>query len=120
VREIVVRFSQDNLVTLHIVQEFGSVLVLVGLLTFWFIRHYDQSLYFHWAMTAYWAIIAIIHWFHVARPEVSVVGGLINSIPFALFLAVGLLRLAHEGDVHLPRSVAREHETGRSGLTLLH
>jgi hypothetical protein len=97
VRDIVVRFSQDNLEMLHIVQEFGSVLVLLGLLTFWFIRHYDESLYFHWAMTAYWLLMALIHWFHAASPEVSVVGGLINTIPFAVFLAVGLMRLANEG-----------------------
>jgi hypothetical protein len=98
VRDVVIRFSQDNLVVLHIIQEFGSVLVLVGLVTFWFIRHYEESLFFHWAMTAYWAIMALIHWFHVASPEVSVAGGLINTIPFALFLAIGLLRLAHEGE----------------------
>jgi hypothetical protein len=42
--------------------------------------------------------MALIHWFHVASPEVSVAGGLINTIPFALFLAIGLLRLAHEGE----------------------
>jgi hypothetical protein len=98
VRDVVIRFSQDNPAMLHIIQEFGSVLVLLGLLTFWFIRHYEESLYFHWAMTAYWAIMAVIHWFHVANPEVSVAGGLINTIPFALFLAIGLLRLAHEGE----------------------
>ena len=96
VRSIVVRFSQNNLIMLHIVQEFGSVLVLLGLLTFWFIRHYEQSQFFHWAMTAYWAIMALIHWFHVASPEISVVGGLINTIPFAIFLAIGLLREANE------------------------
>jgi len=98
IRDVVLRFSQDNLAVLHIIQEFGSVLVLVGLLSFWFIRHYDESQYFHWAMTAYWALMALIHWFHVASPEVSVAGGLINTIPFALFLAIGLLRLAHESE----------------------
>ena len=110
VRDVVLRFSQDNLVMLHIVQEFGSVLVLLGLLTFWFIRHYDESLFFHWAMTAYWAIMALIHWFHVASPEVSVVGGLINTIPFAVFLAIGLLRLANEGPAPAC-SVPRRQET---------
>ena len=41
VRDVVIRFSQDNLAMLHILQEFGSVLVLLGLLSFWFIRHYE-------------------------------------------------------------------------------
>lgn len=110
VRDVVLRFSQDNLVMLHILQEFGAVLVLLGLLTFWFIRHYDESLFFHWAMTAYWAIMALIHWFHVASPEVSAVGGLINTIPFAMFLAIGLLRLANEGPSPIC-SIRRRQET---------
>jgi hypothetical protein len=109
VRGIVVRFSQDNLVMLHIVQEFGAVLVLLGLITFWFVRHYEQSQFFHWAMTAYWAIMALIHWFHVARPEVSVAGGLINTIPFAVFLAIGLMRLANEGE-SVPASTRVAHK----------
>ena len=36
---------------LHIIQEFGAFLVFIGLITFWFLRHYDQSQTFHWAMT---------------------------------------------------------------------
>ena len=95
-RDIVIRFSQNNNGMLHIIQELGSLLVLVALLTFWFIRHYDESRYFHWAMTVYWAIMAVIHWFHVASPTVSVVGGLINTIPVALFLTIGALRAATE------------------------
>jgi hypothetical protein len=96
-RDIVIRFSQDNLGMLHIIQELGSLLVLVALLTFWFIAHYEQSRVFHWIMTAYWAIMAIIHWFNVAGPSESVVGPLINTVPFALFLVIGLMRAATEG-----------------------
>ncbi len=117
IRDIVLRFSQDNLVVLHIIQEFGSVLVLLGLLTFWFIRHYDESLYFHWAMTAYWGLMALIHWFHVASPEVSLVGGFINTIPFALFLSIGLLRLAHEGEANGSVSRRREATDAMSPLS---
>jgi hypothetical protein len=96
-REIVIRFSQGNPGMLHVVQELGSLLVLAGLLTFWFVFHYDQSRGFHRAMTAYWAIMALIHWFNVAGPWESVAGPLINTIPFVLFLAIGLLREATEG-----------------------
>src|SRR5262245_31549048 len=53
-RNCVVHFAQDNPGMLHIIQEFGSLMVLAGLLTFWFIAHYEQSQGFHWAMTAYW------------------------------------------------------------------
>jgi hypothetical protein len=110
VRDVVIRFSQDNLVMLHILQEFGAVLVLVGLLSFWFIRHYEQSLFFHWALTAYWALMALIHWFHVASPEISVTGGLINTIPLAVFVAIGLLRGANEGEASPPAATRRAAE----------
>jgi hypothetical protein len=96
-RDIVIRFSQGNPGMLHVVQELGSLLVLAGLLTFWFLLHYDQSRGFHWAMTAYWTIMVIIHWFNVAGPWESVVGPPVNTIPFVLFLAIGLLREATEG-----------------------
>jgi hypothetical protein len=96
IRDTVIRFSQDNLMMLHIVQEFGSVLVLIGLLTFWFIANYDRSRFFHWAMTVYWAIMALIHWFHVAEPLTSVVGPLIITLPFLLFLLIGVMREATE------------------------
>jgi hypothetical protein len=101
VRDLVVRFSRGDLGTLHIIQELGSLLVLVGLLTFWFLRHYEQSRSFHWVLTAYWAIMAVIHWFNVAGPNPSVVGPLVNTIPFAVFAALGVLREATEN-----RSVA--------------
>jgi hypothetical protein len=83
--------------TLHIIQELSSLLVLVGLLTFWFMRHYEQSQFFHWSMTAFWALIAFVHWVDVRGPSDEVAGPLITTIPFFLFVAIGLLRLATEG-----------------------
>jgi len=96
-RDIVVQFSQNNLGMLHIIQEFGTLLVFAGLVTLWFIRHYDESRYFHWAFTAYWAIMALIHWFNVAGPYESIVGPLVNTVPFAIFLTIGVLRELTEG-----------------------
>ena len=97
VRDIVLGFSRGDLETLHIIQEYGALLVLGRLLTFWFLLHYEESRGFHWIMTVFWAIMAIIHWFNVAGPNESVVGPLINTVPFALFLAIGLMRAATEG-----------------------
>jgi len=87
-----------NSETLHIFQELSSVLVFAGLITFWFVGHYEQSRTFHWAMTGFWALIALVHWFDIRGPFGSVVGPLINTIPFILFVAIGLLRAAKEGD----------------------
>jgi hypothetical protein len=96
-KDTVFRLSEENLNTLHIVQELGSLLVLAGLLTFWFLRHYEQSLFFHWAMTAFWALIALVHWFDVRGPAPLDVGLLVNTAPFVLFLSIGVLRAAAEG-----------------------
>jgi hypothetical protein len=95
-RTVVVEFSRGDPGTLHIIQELGSLLVLVGLLTFWFLWHYERSMVFHWAFTAYWAIMAVIHWFNVAGPNPSITGPLVNTIPFAVFALLGVLRLATE------------------------
>jgi hypothetical protein len=83
--------------TLHVMQEFGTHLVALGIVTMWFARHYDQSRTFHLAMTIGWGLLALIHWFDVRGPIRSPVGPLINTIPFTLFAAVGLLRLRETG-----------------------
>jgi hypothetical protein len=88
----------------HILQEYGCLLLVLGLLTLWFVRHYEVSGSFHWAMTAFWALVALIHWFDVRGPVESLVGPLINTTPFVLFLAIGLLRLATD---HRPAKLAR-------------
>jgi hypothetical protein len=87
-------------------QELGSVLVFVGLITFWFLRHYEQSQPFHWSMTAFWGLFALAHWFDVRSPFPSVGGPLMTTLPFLLFVLIGLLRLATEG--------ARERDEARS------
>ena len=79
--------------TVHVMQEFGTHFVVLGVVALWFASHYDQSRVFHWAMTAAWGLFALIHWFDVRGPIHSVAGPLVNSIPFVLFAAVGMLRL---------------------------
>jgi hypothetical protein len=97
-RDAIVAESRGDLDALHVGQEFGSLLVFAGLMSFWFIRHYDRSRFFHWALTAFWGLLALVHWFDVRGPSPSVVGPLVNTIPFALFVAVGLLRAVTEGE----------------------
>jgi hypothetical protein len=88
----ILSIGEDNGNTLHLMQEYASLLVLVALLTFWFVKHYERSRAFHWAMTAFWGIIALIHWFDPRGQFHSGPGEAITSIPFLLFLLVGLLR----------------------------
>jgi hypothetical protein len=107
---VVVQFSQNNNGFLHIIQELGTLLVLVGLVLVWCVLHYEQSRFIHWALTAYWALMALIHWFNVAGPWESIVGPLINTIPVLLFLTIGLLRESAEsrGTTRAPAHAARE------------
>jgi hypothetical protein len=95
-QDLIIRLSHENDNTLHIMQEFSSLLVFVGLITLWFTRHYEVSWPFHWAMTAFWGLIALVHWFDIRGPFPTVIGPAINSIPFALFVALGLLRWGTE------------------------
>src|SRR5262249_13885221 len=97
VRDVIVGIGQGNGNTLHIMQEFGTLLIFVGLITLWFLRHYDQSRPFHWAMTAFWALFALVHWFDVRGGFQFGIGPLINTVPLSLFVVVGLLRQASEG-----------------------
>lgn len=92
VKNIVMDFAHGDLNAVHLIQELGSILVFAGLITFWFIRHYEHSKAFHWAMTTFWALFALAHWFDGREGPRSVRGPLINTIPFIVFLLIGLLR----------------------------
>jgi hypothetical protein len=92
VRNVILDFAQGDGRYLHLAQEWGNAHLLVGLLTFWFIAHYDQSRAYHWAMTAYFAVDSLIHWFNVSGPPPSLASPLINTVPFVLFVTLGLLR----------------------------
>lgn len=84
--------TQGDRTVIHLVQELGSILVFAGLISIWFIGHYNQSKFFHWSMTIFWALFALVHWFVAGGPFHAGRGPAINTIPFALFLIVGLLR----------------------------
>jgi len=51
VKNIVMGFARGDSLAVHLIQELGSILVFAGLITFWFIRHYEHSKAYHWAMT---------------------------------------------------------------------
>src|SRR5262249_44214230 len=53
VSDLIVAIAEGNSNTLHVMQEFGTLLIFTGLITLWFVRHYDQSRAFHWAMTVF-------------------------------------------------------------------
>lgn len=99
VRDLIISLGHDDGHTLHIMQEFSSMLVFAGLITFWFLRHYDQSQPFHWAMTLFWGLFALVHWFDIRGSFRYDLGAVINTIPVSLFVVVGLLRQRSEREV---------------------
>src|SRR5437773_6447387 len=92
VKNLIINVAHGDANTLHITQEFGSLLVFAGLITFWFIRHYEQSKPFHWALTTFWCLFALAHWFDARGAFHTALGPMINTIPLILFVLVGLLR----------------------------
>ena len=91
-RQFVLGFAHNDELAIHLIQELSSLLVFTGLITFWFVRHYDQSLPFHWAMTAFWALFSFAHWVDGRAGPRSIKGPIVNTIPLLLFLVIGLLR----------------------------
>src|SRR5262245_26013127 len=84
--------AEHNVYSLHLLQEFGSLMVFAGLISFWFVKEYGNSNGFHWLMTIYWALMSAIHWADVRPSEGSITGPIINTIPVTLYLITGLMR----------------------------
>lgn len=95
-RNAVMNVAHGDMNTVHIIQELGSLLVFAGLITFWFIRRYERSTAFHWAMTTFWALFSLAHWFDGREGPRSFRGPAINTIPFAVFFLIGLFRATSE------------------------
>lgn len=103
IKNIVIDFAHGDMLAVHLIQELASILVFAGLITFWFIRHYEHSKAYHWAMTTFWALIAFAHWFDGREGPRSVNGPLINTIPFMVFLLIGFLRWNSERNLRVRR-----------------
>ena len=91
-RQFVIGFAHNDELAIHLIQELSSLLVFTGLITFWFVRHYDQSLPYHWAMTAFWVLFSFAHWVDGRAGPRSIKGPMINTVPLLIFLSIGLLR----------------------------
>jgi hypothetical protein len=73
-------------------QEFGTVTLGMGLAFRWYAGRRELSRGFHWAVTFYLALDAFIHWVGPNGPIGSWSRGIVNSIPFAMMLLLGLLQ----------------------------
>jgi hypothetical protein len=84
--------AKGNLDFVHVLQEFAALLVFAGLVTLWFVLHYEQSVAFHWAMTLFFLLLAIVHWFDVRGRSDFATGDIVIGIPFFWFTVIGALR----------------------------
>ena len=96
IQNIIVNEAQGNLQALHLLQEFSALLVFAGLMSLWAIARYEHSKPYHWATTTFWGLFALAHWFDVRGPWQSLLGPVINTVPFVLFGLIGLLRIVAE------------------------
>ncbi len=87
----------------HLLQEFGTVVLALGFVFLWHANRKQHSRSFHWAMTAYFLLDALIHWI---GPDgfTSWSRGIVNSIPFTMMLLLGLLqsRASRANQEHVP------------------
>jgi hypothetical protein len=77
----------------HLVQEFGTVVLALGMIFLWFGARKQRSAIFHWVITLYFSLDALIHWIGPHGPYGDLSRGLINSVPAAIMLLLGLLPL---------------------------
>lgn len=77
----------------HLIQEFGTIVLVVGCTFLLLARRKEVSVGIHWALTLYFLVDAYIHWVSPDGTISTITRGTINSIPFAVMLVLGLLRL---------------------------
>jgi hypothetical protein len=72
----------------HILREGGAALVFVGLISFWLLFHYEQRRTVHLLLTGFAFLIAGIHWFDYFGGRKPLASALLNSVGFAVLLAM--------------------------------
>jgi uncharacterized membrane protein len=78
----------------HILREQGASAIFLGLMSFWYIAHYEHRRIVHYFLTLFALLLAGIHWIDYADGNKPIMSGLINSILFLVMsaLAIPLLR----------------------------
>jgi hypothetical protein len=92
VHDRIFEMGRSDPFTMHLIQETGTLWVLVGLLFVWFARHYEHSIKLHWAVVFFLALDAWVHWFNAFGEFEHEPRAILNAIPFVVYLVLGLLR----------------------------
>ena len=86
-----IRLRHPSLYLNHLTQEFGTLVIAVGLVFLWQARREGPSRSLHWLLTLYLVLDSAIHWVGPQGLVGSLQRGLINSIPAVLLLILGVL-----------------------------
>jgi len=76
----------------HLLQEFGTVVLALGLVFLWCASRKEYSRGLHLMLTLYLSLDAFIHWVGPDGLIGSWPRGIVNSIPLVLMLLVGVLQ----------------------------
>jgi uncharacterized protein DUF4345 len=75
----------------HLLREQGATTVFLGLMSFWCIFNYDRRRLVHLFLTLFTFFIAGIHWFDYLGGRRPLLSGILNTVPFAILLAMAVL-----------------------------
>jgi hypothetical protein len=93
---VINQIAHDSPSALHIMQEFGTHLVALGIVALWFAYQYELSWVFQWAMTVGWGLFGLIHYLDVRAAGGGDRNWIYTAIPFFVFVAIGVLRWRSE------------------------
>src|SRR5262245_45268194 len=89
-------FAEGSDRTMHFLQEFSTLLFLVGLVCVWCVLNYERSMFFQWAIAVFWGLFALVHWFDYRGGLHGGVGPVVNTVPVVVFVIVGVVRARTE------------------------
>ena len=72
----------------HLMREQGAATIFVGLMSFWCIFNFDRRRTVHLCLIVFTLLMAGIHWFDYLAGRRPLLSGILNSVPFIIFLAM--------------------------------
>jgi hypothetical protein len=75
----------------HLLQEFGTLVIALGLVFVWCASRKEVNRALHWLLTFYFSLDALIHWVGADGLLDSWRRGIVNLIPFAVMFVLGVL-----------------------------
>ena len=73
-------------VLLHNFKEAGCLVLFASLLCLWHTEKYEDRQAFHWSMTFFWFLMAIVHTVETIRSGSPAVYAIVNGIPLIAYL----------------------------------